>query len=253
MSRGPIDESVFHGPDDHGPTGGVPDHLIDSILDGDLPREKIRRALEALRRDQHTADDLAWTADALDALRADASAPDLSDIILARTGMHRSWLSAVMQRRVLIGRITGVAAVLTMVAGAFVMQRMSPETFDHGPSPIAGLVRAVPSDAARAADAVRTPATERMSIAIFAADEGRAYVLDDKTPIWTDGVPTLAALRQWWTPREQSPEPGPRMLNAGYTAGIGGIRAGGEFAVLTPTASDHDDRESAAAIVIDRR
>lgn len=246
MNRGPFDANEPIGPGDQGPTnGGIPDHLIDSILDGDLPREKVRRALERLRRDRESADELDWTADALDALRSDSAAPDFSEIILARTGMHRSWLSGVMQRRMLIGRVAGVAAVLGIIAGAFMLQRVSPETFRAEPTPVTGLATAVPSDAAHAASVMRLPVAFEMASSVRAADLDEVYLVgDDPEANWRDGLEAMASLRDLWPSRAPAPQPMPGLHPIGYSPETITL-----IAPIVPT----QDRESSAAIVGDRR
>lgn len=258
MTRGPFDANQPLGPEDLGPTkgdapddaAGIPDDLIDSILDGGMPRHKMRDALDALRLDQNNLDSDFWTADALDALRADVQAPDMSEIILARTGMHRSWLSSMMRRKLVIGRIAGVAAVLTLIAGAFMVQRAAPEAFHAAPTPVGELANAFPNDAAHAASVIRTPVAYTVPQAPAAAES--IYMLDvrddRRTPeAWREGLLAMDSFRDLWPTRRSLAQPmpaHPRVTPIGLTS---------ETITLIAPILPEEDRESSAAIIAGQR
>jgi len=244
MKRGPFDANQPIDPrDDRAMPPSIPDDLIDSICDGDMPRSKMRDALDSLHLERNTVSDYHWTADALDALRADTSTPDMSEIILARTGMQRSWLSAVMRRKMVIGRIVGVAAVLTLIAGAFMIQRATPETFTNEPTPVRELATAVPSDAIHAASIIARPVAYTVPAA--PDDDEIVFMPDTRaTDTWRDNLLVVDSLRDLWPSRSPAPYAMPQITPVGYTPG--------SMTLIVPVLPE-EERASSAAIIAGQR
>jgi len=244
MKRGPFDANQPNDPrDDSAMPPGIPDDLIDSICDGDMPRSKMRDALDALHLERNTVSDYHWTADALDALRADMHTPDMSEIILARTGMQRSWLSTVMRRKMVIGRVVGVAAVLTLIAGAFLIQRAAPETFTTDPTPVRELAAAVPHDAIHAASIIAKPVAYTVPAAPI--DDEACFMPDSRSAdTWGTNLLTMDSLRDLWPSRSPAPYAMPQITPVGFTPGT--------MALIVPVLPE-EDRASSAAITAGQR
>lgn len=160
----------------------IPDHVIDSFLDGDLRREDSARLFSALRSDPAAARDLVGMQRAIDALRRPVPSPDFSARILAEVGRRKGWLNWSQRRAVWHGRVAAAALLLLLLGGVYVGQRVAPEVTIAGqrPAPINELARAVPTESADAARTVREAvSTVRASVAntvFFARTDGAAPV-----------------------------------------------------------------------------
>jgi len=155
----------------------IPDHVIDSFLDGDLRREDSAKLFSALRNDPSAARDLVGMQRAIDALRQPVPSPDFSAKILAEVGKRKGWLNWSQRRAVWHGRVAAAALLLLLLGGVYVGQRVAPEVTIAGqrPAPINELARAVPTESADAARTVREAvSTVRASVAstvLFARTE----------------------------------------------------------------------------------
>jgi len=158
----------------------IPDHVIDSFLDGELRREDSARLFSALRQDPGAARDLVGMQRAIDALRQPVPSPDFSARILAEVGKRKGWLNWSQRRAVWHGRIAAAALLLLLLGGVYVGQRVAPEVTIAGqrPAPINELARAVPTESADAARTVREAvSTVRASVAstvLFARPDSAA-------------------------------------------------------------------------------
>ncbi len=158
----------------------IPDHVIDSFLDGDLRREDSAKLFSALRQDPGAARDLVGMQRAIDALRQPVPSPDFSASILAEVGKRKGWLNWSQRRAVWHGRVAAAALLLLLLGGVYVGQRVAPEVTIAGqrPAPINELAHAVPTESADAARTVREAvSTVRASVAstvLFARNEAAA-------------------------------------------------------------------------------
>lgn len=146
--------------DDHGP-GRIPDHLVDRFFDRELTGAEASALFEQLAGSPGTARDMVRTQRALDALRRPVHAPDLSRSILDRVHRHSPLLTRRQVRHVRLGRLASAAALVLVIAGAFVMQRMHPRVAGLGlvpPSPMGELAASVPADATDAINTLRETA-----------------------------------------------------------------------------------------------
>ena len=94
------------------PARPVPDHLIDSLLDGDLPEPNRRRVFERVRADMSACQDLASQQRCIDMLSQPIEAPDLTGRILGESDRRRFFLPSRLRRVVTAGRAAAAAGVL---------------------------------------------------------------------------------------------------------------------------------------------
>lgn len=149
-----------HRGHDLGP-GKIPDHLVDQFFDGELSRNETSRLFSSLSADAEAARDLVRTQRAIDALRQPVRAPDLSRAILAKVNERRPLMTRRSVRRVHAGRLMGALAFVGVVAGAFLLQRFSPQVTRLGaeqPAPLANLSAGFAEDTADALTTVRLTA-----------------------------------------------------------------------------------------------
>lgn len=103
------------------------DDLVDAVFDNELPAEKTKDVHASLRAHPDIARDAVMTRRALEALRRPVSTPDLSGSILDALDGKRPLEHGDVIGRLRVWRYAAAAALLLMVAGAFTIQRMSPE------------------------------------------------------------------------------------------------------------------------------
>lgn len=124
----------------------IPDDLIDAVLNGEIAPERSGPLFSALRREPGAMDDLDQTEYTINALKgADSGAPDLANQILGAVHQRRGLLNASSLRRVWMLRGLSAAAVVLMIAGVFVAERLGPDegVLDNQPTPLFGLVGSV--------------------------------------------------------------------------------------------------------------
>lgn len=146
----------------------IPDELVDAFFDRELPLNESSRLFSSLRNDPAKAREIVGTQRALDALRQPVKAPDLSSKILAEVGRKKGWLSSQQRRTLSFGRVATAAALLLMVSGVFVLQRVAPQFTESGtrPAPIHELSAAVPADTAGAGRNVAAAFTDVLAVSL---------------------------------------------------------------------------------------
>jgi len=134
----------------------IPGHLVDRFFDREMTRAEASGMFETFRADPDAARRFVQTQRMLDALREPVKAPDLSRQILAEVDRRTPMLTRRGVRHVRLGRVAAAAALVAIIAGAFVAQRFNPGIVEVGsaePRPLASLRSLVTQDAA---DAVNT-------------------------------------------------------------------------------------------------
>ncbi|MEM8834571.1 MAG: hypothetical protein AAGD00_02010 [Planctomycetota bacterium] len=101
--------------------------LVDAVFDNELPADQSEDVHARLRRHPDIARDAVMTRRALESLRRPVSTPDLSGSILDALDGKRPMQGGDVIGRLRVWRYAAAAALLLMVAGAFTVQRMSPE------------------------------------------------------------------------------------------------------------------------------
>lgn len=210
--------------DDLGP-GKIPDHLVDQFFDGELSRDESSRLFSALSADAAAARDLVRTQRAIDALRQPVRTPDLSRAILARVNERRPLLTRRSVRRVHAGRLAAALAFLGVVAGAFLVQRFSPQVTRLGPdqpAPLANLSAGFAEDTAEALTTMRLTAQAIGTTAVSALPSSgasepanlRARLIPDLAFPWRQqsGQPSDVA---WIVPCGAAPCEAPRSTPPG--------------------------------------
>jgi hypothetical protein len=135
------------------PSEVIPDDLVDAMLDGEVPSNKVREVRSAIRGDGEAERRFNKTNQILDLLRhtqTAAQAPDLTAKIMARVERERSLLNRLGVRRVTWARFAAAAALALVIGGAFLVERQAPQTFTlvPRPAPVNDLVSAVPQQTA---------------------------------------------------------------------------------------------------------
>lgn len=146
----------------------IPDELVDAFFDRELPLDQSSSLFSSLRNDPAKAREIVGTQRAIDALRQPPKSPDFSANILAEVGRRKGWLNGRERRKISFGRVATAAALLLMVGGAFVMQRVAPQFTEPGsrPAPIHDLTAAVPVETAGAGRTVATAFTDAIKVSL---------------------------------------------------------------------------------------
>lgn len=144
--------------------GGIPDELVDAFFDD---RMDTRQTEVFFRRLQHRPDkarEVVGMQRALEALRRPVRSPDFSRSILNEVDRRRRWLHPGMLRRIGAARIAAAAALLLVVGGVYVAQRIAPDAtrLTAREAPLGDFVQAVSVDAAGAFDSIPAHVTTLM-------------------------------------------------------------------------------------------
>lgn len=163
---------------------GIPEHVVDAFFDRELSHSDRERFMKALGRDRTTAGDVVRTQRALNALRQPVNTPDLSRAILNDVARKTPLLTRRSVRHVRWTRVAAMAALVAIVGGAFVTQRLNPAITSIGETPaqpIGTLATALPLDTEQAmntlrqtADGVRSSTIDRALIITVRAEASRA-------------------------------------------------------------------------------
>lgn len=143
------------------PMDRVPDHMVDRFFDRELTRAESAKLFDSLRADPEAARDLVQTQRALDALRRPVQTPDLSRAILAKVNGRTPLLTRRGVRHIRVGRLVSAAALVAVIAGAFVIQRQHPQIVHIGGTdlaPIAEIAMCMPADTSDAVHTIRQTA-----------------------------------------------------------------------------------------------
>lgn len=168
--EGDLPENPAPVPSDHDAGSmHIPDHVVDRFFDRELTRSEATGLFESFRADPDAARRFVQTQRMLDALREPVRAPDLSRSILAKVDRRTPLLTRRGVRHLRLGRGAAAAALVALIAGAFVMQRLNPrivEIASDEPRPLASLRSTMSLDAA---DAVNTLQQSAQAIEFTAA------------------------------------------------------------------------------------
>ncbi|MFM9959059.1 MAG: hypothetical protein ACKVZJ_13420 [Phycisphaerales bacterium] len=139
----------------------IPGHVIDRFFDRELTRREASGLFDAFRADPSAARRFVQTQRMLDALREPVRSPDLSRSILAKVDNQTPMLTRRGVRHVRWSRYAATAALVAIIAGAFITQRFSPQIVEVGgaePRPLASLHATVSLDAADAVNTIQQTA-----------------------------------------------------------------------------------------------
>lgn len=172
----PEDPLTTHPSHDAG-AAHIPGHLVDRFFDRELTRGESAGLFESFNADSASAKRFVQTQRMIDALREPVRAPDLTRSILSRMNEQSPdtpLLSRRGVRQVRVGRFVAAAALVAIIAGAFVMQRVKPNVVDFGVEPKSPLISLRNTVAGDASDAMNTIVQTARAIEVTAASSVRA-------------------------------------------------------------------------------
>lgn len=159
----PEDPLVSHPSHDAG-AAHIPDHIVDRFFDRELTRSEASGLFESFRADPASARKFVQTQRMLDTLKEPVRTPDFTRSILSRINEatpEAPLLSRRGVRQIRFGRYAAAAALVALIGGAFVMQRISPNVVELGgsePTPFGELRSTVTGDASDAMNTIRETA-----------------------------------------------------------------------------------------------
>jgi len=172
----PEDPLTTHPSHDAG-AAHIPDHLVDRFFDRELTRGESAGLFESFNADPESARRFVQTQRMIDALREPVRVPDLTRSILSKINEQTPdtpLLSRRGVRQVRVGRLAATAALVALIAGAFVMQRVNPNVVDFGVEPKSPLVSLRNTVAGDASDAMNTLVQTARAIEVTAASSVRS-------------------------------------------------------------------------------
>ena len=171
----PEDPLTTHPSHDAG-AAHIPDRLVDRFFNRELTRGESSGLFESFSSDPASARRFVQTQRMIDALREPVRSPDLTRSILSKIN-EQAPVTPLLSRRgvrqVRVGRLAAAAALVALIAGAFVVQRLNPNVVDFGVeprSPLASLRNTVTGDAS---DAMNTLLQTARAIEVTATSSVR--------------------------------------------------------------------------------
>lgn len=156
---------------------------LDAYFDGEADRRSAEFRAAFVKSRQFRSD-VAATEEMVADLKRPIKGPDLSSRILAAVDDRKPFVTGQTRRFVTVGRLAAAAAVLLLLTGAVLVERMRPGSIEltPRPTPVSGLVDA----SSRPRPAYATTITPRVSASLGAPDRVAPG----------DSDPALAATRQ---------------------------------------------------------
>ncbi len=167
----PDDPLLSHPSHDAG-AAHIPDHIVDRFFDRELTRREATGLFESFRSDPSSARKFVQTQRMLDALKEPVRTPDFTRSILSRID-EASPAAPLLTRRgvrqVRVGRYAAAAALVALIGGTYIAQRLNPNVVEIAgadPSPLGELRSTVAVDAS---DALNTIQQTRRAIEVTAS------------------------------------------------------------------------------------
>jgi hypothetical protein len=202
----PEDPLLSHPSHDAG-AAHIPDHIVDRFFDRELTRREASGLFDSFRADPASARRFVQTQRMLDALKEPVRTPDFTRSILSRIDQaspEAPLLTRRGVRQVRVGRLAAAAALVMLVGGAFVVQRLNPNVVEFGvqpETPLGSLRSNMTGDATDAMNTLRQTARAIESTASSSVLAGVSAETGRTIQFTAPGsAPTMATIRARFLP-----------------------------------------------------